>query len=40
MCSGGGGARSGGYDDATIRKVDDKWKDLGMGPFIASPSRG
>ncbi len=25
-------------DDATIRKVDDKWKDLGMGPFIASPS--
>jgi 4-hydroxy-3-polyprenylbenzoate decarboxylase len=25
-------------DDTTIRKVDDKWAELGLGPFIASPS--
>jgi len=25
-------------DDATIRKVDDKWAELGLGPFMASPS--
>lgn len=25
-------------DDATIRKVDEKWAELGIGPFIASPS--
>ncbi|GAA0563964.1 menaquinone biosynthesis decarboxylase [Chitinophaga japonensis] len=25
-------------DDATIRRVDDKWKELGLGPFVASPS--
>jgi 4-hydroxy-3-polyprenylbenzoate decarboxylase len=25
-------------DDKTIRSVDEKWKDLGIGEFIASPS--
>lgn len=25
-------------DDATIRKIDDKWAELGIGPFVASPS--
>jgi 4-hydroxy-3-polyprenylbenzoate decarboxylase len=25
-------------DDVTIRQVDAKWKDLGIGPFLPSPS--
>ena len=25
-------------DDATIRAVDEKWKDLGLGTFLPSPS--
>ncbi len=25
-------------DEATIRIVDEKWKDLGLGPFLPSPS--
>jgi 4-hydroxy-3-polyprenylbenzoate decarboxylase len=25
-------------DDATIKSVDDKWKELGLGEFIGSPS--
>lgn len=25
-------------DDATIKAVDDKWRELGIGPFISSPS--
>ncbi len=25
-------------DDETIRAVDDKWPDLGLGPFLSSPS--
>jgi 4-hydroxy-3-polyprenylbenzoate decarboxylase len=25
-------------DDQTIRSVDEKWPDLGLGPFMASPS--
>jgi len=25
-------------DDATIRAVDEKWKDLGLGAFLPSPS--
>jgi 4-hydroxy-3-polyprenylbenzoate decarboxylase len=25
-------------DDETIKAVDDKWQDLGLGPFLPSPS--
>jgi 4-hydroxy-3-polyprenylbenzoate decarboxylase len=25
-------------DDATIKAVDKKWKDLGLGTFLSSPS--